>query len=84
MSPEVKSAVIGSVASKYNETGSSYMTEKGRLIDALKAQGGNPANIPTLEFNPYKQEVPKPDASQFSSFEAFKAAKDAWRAANGG
>jgi len=53
LKPEAKQALIASVAPQYNQTGTAYQSERQKLIDALVAQGGNPSNIPTLDFTPF-------------------------------
>lgn len=53
LQPFDKAKIIASVAPKYNELGSSYATEKAKLIDALRAQNGDPSHVPALEFSPF-------------------------------
>ena len=47
-----KVKIIESVLPKYTETGSSYQREKEKLLAALEQQGGNRANIPTIDYSP--------------------------------
>lgn len=54
LSPESKQKIIGAAATKYNEFGNKYTQEKSALYDALKAQGGNPLNVPTSEYTPFE------------------------------
>lgn len=52
LTPTDKSKIIASVIPKYNELGQSYLSVRNPLLDALEAQGGNRANIPTMDFKP--------------------------------
>lgn len=62
---KTKQAMINAAAQKYNTFGAKYNDVVKTQYDALKAQGGNPANIPTgLDYKPYAihkaGEGPKP------------------------
>lgn len=53
LSTGAKKAIITAAAQKYNEFGAKYGAEQGALYDALKAQGGNPANVPSSTYTPF-------------------------------
>lgn len=48
-----KKAIITAAAQKYNEFGAKYAAEQSDLYNALKSQGGNPANVPTSKYSPF-------------------------------
>lgn len=48
-----KAKIIASVVPKYNELGKSYLESRNPLLESLSRQGGNPANIPTMDFSPF-------------------------------
>lgn len=53
LTPSDKNKIIASVVPKYNELGQSYLQVRNPLIEALKRQGGNPENVPTMDFQPF-------------------------------
>lgn len=54
LSPETRQRMISAAAQKYNQFGQQYSGDRKLLIDALSAQGGNPANVPTRDFKPFE------------------------------
>lgn len=53
LDPAAKAKLIASVVPKYNELGQSYLEARDPLLNALKAQGGSPENVPVLGFSPF-------------------------------
>ncbi len=63
-----KAKIIGSVVPKYNELGTSYLSSRNPLLQALEQQGGSRTNIPTMEFSPFDIKTLIPNTTDLQAF----------------
>ena len=54
-----KKAILDAAGAKYNEFGKVFSKARDVQYEALKRQGGDPANIPSLEYTPWESTTPK-------------------------
>lgn len=77
LNSEAKKSIILSVVPKYNELVTAYSGRRGELLNALTKEGGNPANVPAANYNPYNPaDVEKIFAPAANIAAQYKALRD--------
>jgi hypothetical protein len=84
LNSDVRARLVQKFGIKPYDSAETRIEKRDLLKDALKSAAQGTPMLDLLGAGTEKTPVKRPDPAQFSNFADYKAAKDAWRAANGG